>query len=116
MICRSTHKEAEEYYRHAMIECADWGAIEGMLKNRGITPDKLPAEEYDAKRRYFASNSVGGYPLVGTPDHVAEEFANLSRAGVRGIAFSFVNYLAEFPYFRDEVLPRLARMGVRTAN
>jgi len=28
-------------------------------------------------------------------------------------ALSFVNYLTEFPYFRDEVLPRLARAGVR---
>ena len=27
---------------------------------------------------------------------------------------SFVNYLDEFPYFRDEVLPRLAAAGVRT--
>jgi hypothetical protein len=25
----------------------------------------------------------------------------------------FVNYLAEFPYFRDEVIPRLERAGVR---
>ena len=40
--------------------------------------------------------------------------AALSRAGIRGIAFSFVNYLDELPYFRDEVLPRLAKMGVRT--
>jgi len=37
----------------------------------------------------------------------------ISRSGVRGIALSFVNYLDELPYFRDEVLPRLARAGVR---
>ena len=29
------------------------------------------------------------------------------------IAVSFVNYLNELPYFCDEVLPRLARLGVR---
>jgi hypothetical protein len=28
----------------------------------------------------------------------------------------FVNYLAEFPYFRDEVIPRLERAGVRLAR
>ena len=33
----------------------------------------------------------------------------MSRAGVRGIAFSIVNYLDELPLFRDEVLPRLER-------
>jgi FMNH2-dependent dimethyl sulfone monooxygenase len=36
-----------------------------------------------------------------------------SRAGVRGIALSFVNYLEELPYFRDKVLPQLAQMGLR---
>jgi hypothetical protein len=35
---------------------------------------------------------------------------------VRGIAFSMVNYLDELPYFRDEVLPRLERIGVRQAT
>ena len=36
-----------------------------------------------------------------------------SQAGLRGIGFSFVNYLKELPYFCDEVLPRLERMGIR---
>jgi hypothetical protein len=36
-----------------------------------------------------------------------------SRSGVRGIAFSMIN---ERPLFRDEVLPRLERLGVRTAH
>ena len=62
---------------------------------------------------YFASRAIGGYPFVGTPDRVAEELADLSRGGIRGIAFSMVNYLDELPFFRDEVLPRLQRMGVR---
>jgi len=52
-------------------------------------------------------SGVGGYPFVGTPDKVAEEFANIARAGVRGIAISFVNYLSDVPYFYAEVLPRL---------
>ena len=72
------------------------------------------AEEYEAKRRYFAANAVGGYPFVGTPDRVAEELATISKAGVRGIALSFVNYLSELPYFCDEVLPRLVRLGARS--
>ena len=37
-------------------------------------------------------------------------------AGMRGIAVSFVNYLNETPYFCDEVLPRLVRLGVRHQN
>ena len=113
VICRPTQKEAEEYYRHAVIDNADWGAVDGMLALKDITPAKLPVEEFEKKRHYFAANAIGGYPYVGTPDRVAEELANISRSGMRGIAVSFVNYLNELPYFRDEVLPRLARLGVR---
>src|SRR5262249_46191684 len=109
-------QEAEEYYRHAIIENADWGAIDGMLANKSITPKTIPPDEYQAKRRYFAANAIGGYPFVGTPDRIAEELAAISRAGIRGIALSFVNSLLELPYFCDEVLPRLARLGVRSAG
>jgi len=116
VICRPTQKEADDYYQHAIIEHADWGAIDGMLANKSITPQNIGQEEYDAKRRYFASNAVGGYPFVGTPDKVAEELAIISQAGVRGIGLSFVNYLAEVPYFCDEVLPRLVHAGVRVAR
>jgi dimethylsulfone monooxygenase len=113
VVCRPTQKEAEEYYRHAIIENADWGAVDGMLALKDITPYSVPGDEYEKKRRYFAGNAIGGYPYVGTPDRVAEELANVSRAGMRGIAISFVNYLNELSYFCDEVLPRLIRLGVR---
>jgi dimethylsulfone monooxygenase len=113
IVCRPSQQEAEDYYRHALIEHADWGAIERMMALRNLTPQTLPPEEFAARRRYFAANAVGGYPFVGTPDKVADELASLSRAGVRGIGVSFVNYLDELPYFCDEVLPRLARLGLR---
>src|SRR5262249_58223525 len=64
VVCRPTQHEAEQYYRCAMIENADWGAIDGMLANRNITPQTIPPEEYAAKRRYFASNAIGGDALL----------------------------------------------------
>ena len=116
VICRPTQQQAEDYHHHANVENADWGAIERMLALRGITPQNTSADDYAAKRKFFASHSIGGYPFVGTPDRIAEELAAISRSGVRGIALSFVNYLDELPYFRDEVLPRLARLGVRESH
>lgn len=115
VICRPTQQEAQDYYHHALIDNADWNAVERMLALRGITPQTVSAEEYAAKRQYFAGNAIGGYPYIGTPDKVAQELATLSKAGLRGIAVSFVNYLEELPYFRDEVLPRLVRLGLRVA-
>jgi alkanesulfonate monooxygenase SsuD/methylene tetrahydromethanopterin reductase-like flavin-dependent oxidoreductase (luciferase family) len=113
VICRPTQNEADEYYRYALIDNADWGAIESMLALRNITRQNTPPDEYVAKREFFAAKSIGGYPFVGTADKVAEELASLSQAGVRGVAVSFVNYLQELPYFCKEVLPRLVRLGVR---
>jgi alkanesulfonate monooxygenase SsuD/methylene tetrahydromethanopterin reductase-like flavin-dependent oxidoreductase (luciferase family) len=116
VICRPTQQEAEDYYRHAIIENADLGAIDGMLALKHITPQNTPPDEYVKRREYFAANAIGGYPFVGTPDRVAAELGNVSKAGVRGIAVSFVNYLVEVPYFCAEVLPRLARAGLRAAH
>ena len=115
IVCRSGQREAEEYYHHAIVEHADWDAIERMLALRDITRQKFSADEYEAKRQYFARQAIGGYPFVGTPDKVAHDLAGLSHAGLRGIAVSFVDYLGELPYFCAEVLPRLAALGVRQA-
>jgi alkanesulfonate monooxygenase SsuD/methylene tetrahydromethanopterin reductase-like flavin-dependent oxidoreductase (luciferase family) len=113
VICRPTQQEAEDYYQYAIIDNADWGAIEQMMALRNLTRQTLSPQEYEAKRTYFAGNAIGGYPFVGTPDKIAGELANLGRAGLRGIAVSLVNYLDELPYVCDEVLPRLVRLGVR---
>ncbi len=112
-ICRPTQKEAEEYHHYANVESADWGAVEQMLALRNITRTNTSSEDYEAKCKFFASISIGGFPYVGTPDKVAEELAIVGKAGLRGVALSFVNYLDDLPYFRDEVLPRLERMGLR---
>jgi hypothetical protein len=55
----------------------------------------------------------GGFPLVGTPDQVAEGILKLHRAGFAGTTLSFVDYVEEFPYFRDTVLPKLEAAGIR---
>ena len=44
---------------------------------------------------------------------VAQQLADLSKAGLTGVGVSLVNYAQELPFFCAEVLPRLVRMGVR---
>jgi alkanesulfonate monooxygenase SsuD/methylene tetrahydromethanopterin reductase-like flavin-dependent oxidoreductase (luciferase family) len=51
--------------------------------------------------------------MVGDPDEVAQQLADLSNAGLHGIGLSLVNYAEELPFFCEEVLPRLQRLGVR---
>lgn len=55
----------------------------------------------------------GGFPLVGTPPQVADGLISLHKAGFAGTTLSFVDYVEEFPYFRDTVLPLLEQAGIR---
>ena len=36
-------------------------------------------------------------------------------AGLDGMAIGLINYIDEFPHIRDEVLPRMERLGIREA-
>jgi alkanesulfonate monooxygenase SsuD/methylene tetrahydromethanopterin reductase-like flavin-dependent oxidoreductase (luciferase family) len=113
VVCRPTQREAEEYYRYYADEQADWDAVDQMVAigTRGASTTMQP-EHYRQMRIRFAAG-YGGWPVVGDPDTVAAGFVAIARAGFSGVAMGFVNYLAEFPYFRDEVIPRLERAGVR---
>jgi FMNH2-dependent dimethyl sulfone monooxygenase len=110
--CRPTQKEAEDYFRYSIVERADWNAVDGILALKNISPQTVPMEEFLKQRSGYAQG-MGGLPIVGDPDHVAGQLADLSKAGLTGIAISLVNYLDELPYFVDEVCGRLERMGLR---
>ena len=110
--CKPTRKEAEEYYHHCIVEHADWSAVDGILALKNISPQTVPMQEYITKRNQYAQG-MGGLPIVGDPDDVAGQLADLSKAGLTGIGISLVNYIDELPYFCDEVLGRLQRMGIR---
>ena len=51
--------------------------------------------------------------MVGSFDEVAEILKRLSDCGLDGMAVGLVNYVDEFATLRDEVLPRMARLGLR---
>ena len=110
--CRPTKKEAEDYFQHCIVEHADWRAVDGILGLKNISPQTVPMAEYVLKRSQYAQG-MGGLPIVGDPDHVAAQLADLSKAGLTGIGISLVNYIDELPYFVDEVCGRLERMGLR---
>ncbi|MGH7096047.1 MAG: LLM class flavin-dependent oxidoreductase [Stellaceae bacterium] len=113
--CRPTAREAEDYYRYAIVDNADWAAVDNILAMKNITPHNHAPEAFQRVRAHQA-NGMGGLPLVGDPDGVARDLARLAEVGLTGIAVSFVNYLDELPYFCAEVLPRLERLGLRTGR
>ena len=110
--CRPTQHDAEAYYRYAIVERADWSAVDLILAKRNISPQTVGEARFLEERTNYA-NGMGGIAVVGDPDRVARQLADLSKAGLRGVGISFVNYADELPYFLDEVIPRLERMQLR---
>lgn len=91
----------------------DWEGAEFMLQSRlaggsrSVPEDKMRA----TKERYISGS--GTFPVIGSYDDVAATYKRLSDAGLDGMAVALVNYLNEFPGLRDEVLPRMERLGLR---
>ncbi len=121
VVCRPTRREAEDYFHHFAEELAD---VEGQAyyrRNRGATvPDGAAQIARPFENRFTRGSTnrydgayPGSYPFVGSPDDVAEEMARMSATGLAGCTVAFVDYLKEIPYFVQEVLPRLERLGLR---
>ncbi len=122
VVCRSTRREAEEFFHYFAEEMADSEGQDYYRTHRGTTvPDAgsgriaRPFENRFTRRdgnRYDGAYP-GAYPFVGSPDEVADEMARMSATGLSGCTLAFVDYLKEIPYFVQEVLPRLERLGLR---
>jgi alkanesulfonate monooxygenase SsuD/methylene tetrahydromethanopterin reductase-like flavin-dependent oxidoreductase (luciferase family) len=112
LVCRPTRREAEEFYRYYAVENADTDAVERLMELQGLHAQSFPAELIEQSRTRFAGGH-GSYPIVGTPDDVATEYERISKLGVAGATIAAVDYLDAVAVFRDEVMPRLERMGLR---
>lgn len=115
VVCRPTRAEAEEYLRHYADEHADWGAVDNLMYLQGLTAQSFTPEMLATYRPRFAAGH-GSCPLIGSPDDVAAEIKRFHDAGFAGMTISFVDYAGELPYFAEEVLPRLEKLGVRLAR
>ena len=111
VVCRPTRKEAEDYFHYFTTEGADFEAVDESLRLKGVTRENTP--DYDARRKMIPLMNIG-YPIVGSPDDVAEKLGRIHSAGISGIGFSLVNYLKELPFLGQELMPRLERMGMRS--
>ena len=112
VVCRPTKREAEEYYRYYAHDNVDWGAVDNLMRLQGMHAQSFPTEALKTMRDRFAAGH-GTYPLVGDPDTIVKEMEKITASGFAGTTLSFVDYVKEFPYFRDEVIPQLEKNGLR---
>lgn len=112
IVCRPTMKEAQEFFHYYAEENADWEAVDNLMRLQGMHAQSFPDKVLREMRSRFAAGH-GSFPIVGDPDFVARELERIPAGGFAGCTLSFVDYAKEFPYFRDEVIPRLEAKGWR---
>jgi len=114
VVCRPTQAEAEDYYDRYALREADQAAVDNHMAGKKQFSASHDPEAYTRYRQRFAGGA-GTYPLIGTPQRIAETIAAISAEGWEGMALSFVNYTAELPYFCDQVLPLLRQADLRAS-
>lgn len=112
VVCRPTEAEARSFAEHFGQTNADWVAVDNLIRLQFAHAQSFPHDLLALIRDRMAMGH-GGFPLIGTPEQVADGISQLHAAGFGGTTLSFVDYVAEFPYFRDNVLPLLEARGLR---
>lgn len=112
VVCRPTQDEAEAvYHRYAYAE-ADHAALEAHMSGKRAFSKSHDEAAYVSHAKRFAGGA-GSYPLIGTPQKIADDLVAIGAKGYRGAALSFLNYTDELPFFCATVLPLLREAGIR---
>jgi FMNH2-dependent dimethyl sulfone monooxygenase len=111
VVCRPSEAEAKARWQE-ILDNADWAAVDNLVALQFAHAQSFPHDLLALIRERMAAGH-GGFPLVGTPEQVADGICSLHATGFRGTTLSFVDYVEEFPYFRDNVLPILHARGIR---
>ncbi|HZU62237.1 MAG TPA: LLM class flavin-dependent oxidoreductase [Novosphingobium sp.] len=115
VVCRPTEAEAKAYLQHYAHDYRDVGTLEEVIALQFAHAHSFPHDLLTLIKDRFAAGH-GGYPLIGTPEQVADGICALHETGFAGTTLSFVDYVAEFPFFRDNVLPLLEARGLRISD
>lgn len=112
VVCRPTRAEAEAYYERYTVTEVDEAALDHLATAREKYTQSHDEATYRLYRQRFAGGA-GTYPLVGTPNDLADQMIRMSEAGFAGTTVSFVNFREELPFFLTNVLPLLEEAGLR---
>jgi FMNH2-dependent dimethyl sulfone monooxygenase len=115
VVCRPTEQEAKDYVKYYAETNADWGGVDRLMELQFAHAKSFPLDLLAGIRSSMAVGQ-GGYQLIGTPQMVADGIMRLKECGFNRTTLSFVDYVKEFPYFRDNILPLLGKAGINSGT
>jgi alkanesulfonate monooxygenase SsuD/methylene tetrahydromethanopterin reductase-like flavin-dependent oxidoreductase (luciferase family) len=108
VVCRETDREAEEFHRYYAETMADNEAVDQYISDK---QGKSMMAMREIRMRWAGGN--GGYPLVGSPERIVDEMVKIQKLGFAGTTIKLCNYLDEFPFFVQRVMPLMKQAGLR---
>ena len=81
VVCRPSQAEAEDYYELYASTMADTASVDHYMGQKEKFSGSHAPEAYRLHRKRFAGGA-GTYPLIGTPEHIAEEMVKITRPGL----------------------------------
>jgi alkanesulfonate monooxygenase SsuD/methylene tetrahydromethanopterin reductase-like flavin-dependent oxidoreductase (luciferase family) len=118
MLCltvRDTEAEAQKYFDYYVNQRGDWEAVNNLYDTLVVESCGVDPADKEVQLRNLVAG-YAGFPLVGTPEQVAEGIVDCHRkVGLDGVTLSWVNYREGIAQLRDQVMPLLVQAGVRKA-
>jgi FMNH2-dependent dimethyl sulfone monooxygenase len=112
IVCAATEAQARERWDHLVYEKGDFADVRAALGvNLANSASISVVDPTDLEVRFMLHSSL---PLVGTPEQVVEAMAELHRAGLDGLAVSWIDYEEGVKQYESELLPLLIEAGLRS--
>jgi alkanesulfonate monooxygenase SsuD/methylene tetrahydromethanopterin reductase-like flavin-dependent oxidoreductase (luciferase family) len=113
--CAENEKDAQAAYDNVIRTHGDYDAARNVLRMLTAESQSPDFESEGAKQMLEAI--VRGYfadPVTGTPEQVADRFAELADLGLDGIAITWNDYDEGLRQYEEWLLPLLIERGLRT--
>lgn len=112
IIQRDSTAEAEAYLKRIAVEQGNEIASDNAAKFLGLNSEQMSPEAWLSFKVHLNAG-YGGYSIVGSNEEVAEKLADLSEAGLDGVALNWVDYLDGLNRFNAQIMPALEKGGLR---
>lgn len=107
----ATEAEARAYVARYSGEQIDTVAVQNFV-GAMMGGTAMPDDQRETMLRHIAAH-IGGFPLVGSYQQIADQIGFLSESGVDGLCLTWMDYERGLPTFIEHILPLLADGGLR---